>query len=92
MDLLRFVQVIRVEEDTRQSSQWRSEPMIPPVEVSRMLLLALVAAGALAAIATREPTSSFAGGFAAGAGAAFVVSFLSNPRRGRAKEGDGESP
>ena len=55
--------------------------MIPPVPVSRVLLLGLVAAGAIAAIATPQPTSSFAGGFAAGAGAAFVVSFLSNPRR-----------
>jgi len=66
--------------------------MIPPVPVSRLLLLGLVAAGAIAAIATPQPTSSFAGGFAAGAGAAFVVSFLSNPRRGEAKEEDRESP
>ncbi|HEY3170278.1 MAG TPA: hypothetical protein VGK08_04680 [Thermoanaerobaculia bacterium] len=58
-------------------------PLVPPVEVSRLLLLALVAVGALAALATSQPTSSFASGFAAGAGAAFVVSFLGNPRRGR---------
>jgi hypothetical protein len=57
--------------------------LVPPVEVSRLLLLALVAVGALGALATSQPTSSFAGGFAAGAGAAFVVSFLSNPRRER---------
>jgi len=56
-------------------------PVVPPVEVSRLVLLALVAVGALAAIATPQPMSSFAGGFAVGAGAAFVVSFLSNPRR-----------
>ena len=66
--------------------------LVPPVEISRLLLLALVAAGALAAIATREPTSSFAGGFAAGAGAAFVVSFLSNPRRGATRDEDPGSP
>jgi hypothetical protein len=66
--------------------------MIPPVEVSRVLLLALVAAGALVAIATSQPMSSFAGGFAAGAGAAFVVSFLSNPRRRATKEEDEGSP
>jgi hypothetical protein len=66
--------------------------LVPPVEVSRVLLLALVAAGALAAVATAQPMSSFAGGFATGAGAAFVVSFLSNPRRGRTKEEDQESP
>ncbi|HEX9287790.1 MAG TPA: hypothetical protein VF999_11050 [Thermoanaerobaculia bacterium] len=64
--------------------------LIPPVEVSRVLLLALVAAGALTALATPQPTSSFAGGFAAGAGAAFVVSFLSNPRGAAGKEEDGE--
>ena len=61
-------------------------------ETALDLLLGLVAAGAIAAIATPQPTSSFAGGFAAGAGAAFVVSFLSNPRRGEAKEEDRESP
>jgi hypothetical protein len=66
--------------------------MIPPVEVSRVLLLALVAAGALVAIATSQPMSSFAGGFAAGAGAAFVVSFLSKPRRRATKEEDEGSP
>jgi hypothetical protein len=55
-------------------------PIVPTVEVSRVLL-ALVAVGALAAIATPQPMSSFAGGFAVGAGAAFVVSFLANPRR-----------
>ena len=54
---------------------------IPPVEVSRLLLLGMVAGAALVAIATEPPLSSFAGGFAAGAGAVFVVSFLANPRR-----------
>jgi hypothetical protein len=34
------------------------------------------------AIATEPPLSSFSGGFAAGAGAVFVLSFLTNPRRG----------
>jgi len=65
--------------------------LVPPVEVSRLLLLALVAAGALVAVATPQPASSFAGGFAAGAGAVFVLSFLSNPRRGGPPESGGES-
>lgn len=62
---------------------------IPPVEVSRPLLLGLVAAAALVAIATTPPLSSFAGGFAAGAGAVFVVSFLTNPRRAAPPEDPG---
>lgn len=66
--------------------------LVPPVQVSRLLLLGLVAAGALAAVVTSQPTSSFAGGFAAGAGAVFIVSFLSNPRRDRTGPDDGESP
>jgi hypothetical protein len=54
---------------------------IPPIEVSRPLLLGLVAAGALLAVAGPESVSAFAGGFAAGAGSAFLVSFLKSPRR-----------
>ena len=49
---------------------------VPPVEVSRLLLAALVAGGALVSVATGGRLSHFAGGFAAGAGSAFVVSFL----------------
>jgi hypothetical protein len=64
---------------------------VPPIEVSRPLLLGLVAAGALVAIATEPPISSFSGGFAAGAGAVFVVSFLTNPRRA-APPDETESP
>jgi len=62
--------------------------LVPPVPVSRLVLLALVAVAAVTAIAS-PPLSSFAGGFAAGAGAVFVLSFLTNPRRGPAPE-DGE--
>ena len=58
-------------------------PNVPPVEVSRLVLLALIAVGALVSIATTPPLSSFAGGFAAGAGTVIVLSFLTNPRRGR---------
>jgi hypothetical protein len=55
--------------------------MIPPVEVSRPLLAGLVAGGALLAVAGPAWVSAFAGGFAAGAGAVFLISFLKNPRR-----------
>jgi hypothetical protein len=65
--------------------------MIPPVEVSRLLLLALVGAGAVVSVAASPPLSSFAGGFSAGAGAVIVLSFLSNPRRGRESTDDEES-
>ena len=54
----------------------RLSESVPPVEVSRLLLAALVAGGALVAVATDGRLSNFAGGFAAGAGSAFVVSFL----------------
>jgi hypothetical protein len=64
--------------------------LVPPVPVSRLVLLGLVAAAAVTAVATSPPLSSFAGGFAAGAGAVFVLSFFTNPRRGPAPE-DGES-
>jgi hypothetical protein len=54
--------------------------MIPRVEVSRLLLLALVAIGAVIAITTSPPLSSFAGGFAVGAGAVIVLSFMTHSR------------
>jgi hypothetical protein len=60
--------------------------LVPPVPVSRLVLLGLVALGAVTAISTSQPLSSFAGGFAAGAGAVFVLSFLANPRRAPAAE------
>jgi hypothetical protein len=56
-------------------------PLVPPVEVSRLLLLLFVAVGAVVSVASSPPLSSFAGGFAAGAGAVIVLSFLRNPRR-----------
>ena len=47
---------------------------VPPIEVSRLVLLALVAGGAVVAIATAGDLSHFAGGFAAGAGSALILS------------------
>ena len=67
-------------------------PMVPPVEVSRLLLLLFVAVGAVVSIASSPPLSSFAGGFAAGAGAVIVLSFLSNPRRAPEATDDEETP
>jgi hypothetical protein len=67
-------------------------PMVPPVEVSRLLLLLFVAVGAVVSIASSPPLSSFAGGFAAGAGAVIVLSFLSNPRRAPRATDDEETP
>jgi hypothetical protein len=66
-------------------------PLVPPVEVSRLLLLLFVAIGAVVSVASSPPLSSFAGGFAAGAGAVIVVSFLSNPRRVSGSTNGGES-
>lgn len=65
-------------------------PTVPPITVSRPLLFGLLAAGAVVAVAAPQPTSSFAAGFAAGAGAVFVVSFLANPRPPRPGAGPGE--
>lgn len=53
--------------------------LVAPVEISRMLLLAFVAAGAVVSITTSGQISAFAGGFAVGAGAAFVVSRMRRP-------------
>jgi len=64
-------------------------PAVPPIAVSRPLLFGLMAAGAIIAVATPQPTSSFAAGFAVGAGSVFVISFMKNPRPGR---GDGARP
>jgi hypothetical protein len=66
-------------------------PVVPPVEVSRLVLLALVAVGAVVSIAASPPLSSFAGGFAAGAGAVIVLSFMNNPRR-RPEPAEEEKP
>ena len=53
--------------------------LVAPVAISRLLLLAFVAAGALVSVTTSGQISSFAGGFAVGAGAAFVISRLRRP-------------
>jgi hypothetical protein len=66
-------------------------PPVPPVAVSRPLLFGLVAVGAVVAVTAPQPTSSFAAGFAAGAGSAFVVSFMRTPRRGHSGDGDDRS-
>jgi hypothetical protein len=64
-------------------------PAVPPIAVSRPLLFGLVAVGSVAALATEPPTSSFAAGFAAGAGSAFVLSFLKRARDERGAEPPG---
>lgn len=53
--------------------------LVAPVEISRLLLLGFVAAGAIVSITTSGQLSAFAGGFAVGAGAAFVISRLRRP-------------
>ena len=63
-------------------------PAVPPVAVSRPLIFGLMAIGAVVAVATAAPTSSFAAGFAAGAGSVLVVSFMKDPRP-RGGEGTG---
>jgi hypothetical protein len=68
-------------------------PSVPPIAVSRPLLFGLLAVGAVVAVAAPPPTSSFAAGFAAGAGSVFVLSFLKTPRDGHGGEGsDGSAP
>jgi hypothetical protein len=66
-------------------------PPVPPIAVSRPLLFGLVAVGAVVAVTASQPTSSFAAGFAAGAGSAFVVSFMKTSRHDRPGEPD-DSP
>jgi hypothetical protein len=61
-------------------------PFIPPVSISRMWLLVMVAVAAVTAIATDQPLSSFAAGFAAGAGIVFVLASL------KGRDGTGEEP
>lgn len=61
---------------------------VPPVEVSRLVLAALVAAGAVVSVASEGKVSQFAGGFAVGAGVVFLLAFL----KGRRQPGEGEPP
>ncbi len=63
---------------------------VPPVEVSRLLLLGFVAAGAIVSVATSGRISAFAGGFAVGSGTAFVVSRLKRPAEAGAPGPDGD--
>jgi hypothetical protein len=67
-------------------------PSVPPIAVSRPLLFGLLAVGAVVAVATPQPTSSFAAGFAAGAGSVFVLSFMKTPRPPAEGHGPEESP
>jgi len=55
-------------------------PPVPPLEVSRPLLMGLLIVGAIVALVTPQPTSSFAAGFVVGAGSVFVVSFVRTRR------------
>jgi hypothetical protein len=66
----------------------RMIPAVPPIAVSRPLLFGLTAAGAIAAVATPQPTSSFAAGFAVGAGSVFVLSFLKTGRFPLSRSGE----
>ena len=76
----------------------RREPMtrlsesVPPVEVSRLLLAALVAVGAVVSVATDGRLSNFAGASRPAPGSAFVVSFLKRRRPRPAGPGSGEAP
>jgi hypothetical protein len=65
-------------------------PAVPPIAVSRPLLFGLLAAGALGAVVLEPPHSSFAAGFAAGAGAVFVISFMKRAGRGSESARDPE--
>ncbi len=69
-------------------------PSVPPIAVSRPMLFGLLAAGAVAAVALEPPHSSFAAGFAAGAGSVFVISFMKRAGGGRPAPPDdpGEAP
>ena len=68
-------------------------PTVPPIAVSRPLLFGLLAVGAVVAVAAPQPASSFAAGFAAGAGSVLVISFLKTSRDGPGNEGaDREAP
>jgi hypothetical protein len=53
--------------------------LVPQVEVSRLLLLGFVAAGAIVSVASTGKLSAFAGGVAVGSGTAFVFSRLKRP-------------
>ena len=67
-------------------------PAVEPIPVSRPLLFGLVAVGAVLAVAAPQPTSSFAAGFAAGAGAVFVLSFLKRRVSAEGGESEGGEP
>ena len=66
--------------------------LVPPVEVSRLLLLGLVAAGAIISVVSSGTLSAFAGGFAVGSGSAFVFSRLKRPEAAGGPGPDEEHP
>ena len=66
--------------------------VIPPVQVSRMVLLVLVAVGAVVSISSTGTLSAFSGGFAAGAGCAFVFAWLKRREPAGEPGGNGEGP
>jgi hypothetical protein len=55
-----------------------------------MVLLSLVAVAAVTALAAPPPLSSFAAGFAAGAGIVFVLATIRNPRGGGGEPRDSQ--
>lgn len=61
-------------------------PNVPPVEVSRMALLILVAVGVVLAVVAGPDLSHFGMGFAVGAGAALVLSRVRRPPESDAGE------
>ncbi len=64
---------------------------VAPVEVSRMALLILVAAGVVAAVAASGDLSHFGMGFAVGSGAALVLSRVRRDPDGPPQDGEGTS-
>jgi len=65
---------------------------VPPVEVSRMALVVLVAAGVVAAVVSAGDLSHFGAGFAAGAGSALVLSRIRRVPDGPAEENEDRAP
>ena len=71
----------------------RSSELVPSVAVPRLLIVALVAIGGVVSVASEGRVSTFAGGFAAGAGAVLVVGSLRSRREPPLEEpGAGSAP
>lgn len=67
---------------------------VAPLETSRLLLLALVAVGAVVAVAATGRAADFGAGFAAGSGAVLIVSKAARrpPEESAAPDADREAP